>query len=109
MREFEKLHTFNMLDTEFLNKTRREHPGCERTTEDIAKLRIKTTNTHILKFEVWGKNRIRSCPNDSNKFKSRLDAHKVKVHFLLLDLILMALVGSLTKLTSVFSMRIPVF
>lgn len=51
-----------MLDTEFLDESWREHTGCERTTEDGAKLRVKTSNPHILELEVRSKNRIWCSP-----------------------------------------------
>jgi hypothetical protein len=44
--------TFDMLDTQLLHQSRREYPGCESATEDFAELRIQTSDTHILKFEV---------------------------------------------------------
>ncbi len=41
-----------MLDAKFFYQARGEYSRCERTTEDIAKLGIETTNAHILELEV---------------------------------------------------------
>ena len=54
--------TFDMLDAEFFDESRREHARRKRTTENGAKLLIETTNTHILKLEVWRDDSVRRGP-----------------------------------------------
>ena len=53
--------TFDMLDAEFFDESRREHARRKRTTENGAKLLIETTNTHILKLEVRRNDSVRRC------------------------------------------------
>lgn len=51
--------TLDMLDTKFFDKSRREHTRRKRTTKYGAELRVQTSDTHILKFEVRSDNGIR--------------------------------------------------
>lgn len=52
-----------MLDTEFVHETGREYTRSEGTAEDIWKLGIQTSYTHILELEVGSKDSIRWSPN----------------------------------------------
>lgn len=55
-------HTFDMLDAKFLDETRRKHTRGESSTKDLIELRVKTPDSHVLKFEIRGQNGIGSCP-----------------------------------------------
>ena len=53
--------TFDMLNTEFLDQSWREHTGRKCTTEDGAKFGVQSTNTHVLELEVGSNDSIRRC------------------------------------------------
>jgi hypothetical protein len=46
--------TLDVLDTEFLNQTWREDSTSECSSENGREFGVKTSNTHILEFEVGG-------------------------------------------------------
>src|SRR5699024_501717 len=41
-----------MRNTKHVDEARRENTGCKRTSVDCAKLRVKTSDTHILELVV---------------------------------------------------------
>jgi hypothetical protein len=51
-------NTFHVLNTELLYHYGRENTRCKGTTEDIAKFRVKSTDTHIFELEVRRKDCI---------------------------------------------------
>jgi len=46
--------TFHVLDSKFVDKSRREHSGSKCTTEDIAEFAVQTTDAHVFEFEIGG-------------------------------------------------------
>jgi hypothetical protein len=46
--------TLDVLDTELLDETWREDSTSECSSENGRELSVKTSNTHILEFEVGG-------------------------------------------------------
>jgi len=53
-----------MLDTKLFYEGRREYTRCKCTTEDTAEFGVQATNSHILKLEIRGEDRIGSCPSN---------------------------------------------
>lgn len=66
-----KKYTLYVLNTQFLDETRREDTRSESTTEDGTELGIKTTNAHILKLEIRRNNRIRCSPRVNNQWRTQ--------------------------------------
>lgn len=54
-------NTFDVLDTELLNKSWGEDTRGEGATEDGAEFRVKASNTHILKLEIRSQDGIWGC------------------------------------------------
>lgn len=50
--------TFDVLDSKFFYQSRWEYARGECTTENLIEFCVKTTNAHILEFEVRGEDGI---------------------------------------------------
>jgi hypothetical protein len=93
--------TFDVLDTELLDQTWREDSTSEGSSENSREFSVKTSDTHILEFEVGGQDGIGR--GTWNQLQSSKSAYRLEEFFSL-----MLLVGSLTQMISVPSMIIPV-
>jgi hypothetical protein len=93
--------TLHVLDTELLDQTWREDSTSECSSENGREFGIKTSDTHILEFEVRGQDGIGR--GTWNQLQSSKSAYRLEEFFNL-----MLLVGSLTQMISVPSIMIPV-
>lgn len=92
-----------MLDAKLLDEAGWEDARRERATEDGRELRVESSDAHVLELKVGREDRVRRCPVSSVRGPA-----PARTYFFALDLILIALAGSLRKLTSLSLVRMPI-
>lgn len=101
--------TLDMLDAELLDESGWEDSRRESASEDGGELGVESTDTHVFELEIRRQDRVGRRPSKRNKSDARHRRRRMRslTHFFALDLILMALAGSLIKLISVWLVKMP--